>query len=103
VEDLLSLLGVDAPPPAAVLPAVVYHDREHRRRLKQGEARPCGHCTMNRARWHRDPASIPQWRTSDDIVTHFAVVIITKVDGSTLELCAQHVREYDDKRGDGNG
>lgn len=102
MEDLLSLLGVDAPPPAAELPAVVYHDREYRRRIV-GDCRSCKHCSMNRARWHRDPASIPQWRTKDDIVTHYAVVLITNPDGSALELCAQHVQEYDHKRGDRDG
>jgi len=58
---------------------------------------------MNRERWHRNPAYIPQWVTRDDIVTAFAAVLITNRDGSTLELCAQHAQEYDDKRGDRDG
>jgi hypothetical protein len=58
---------------------------------------------MNHDRWRRHPASIPQWRTSRDVVTHHAVVLITNRDGSALELCAQHAQEYDDKRGDLNG
>lgn len=102
MEDLLSLLGVDAPPPAAELPAVVYHASERRRKVV-GENLSCAHCAMNRARWHRNPASIPQWRSKDDIVTHPAVVLITNTDGSALGLCGQHVREYDDKRGDRDG
>jgi hypothetical protein len=101
VEDLLSLLGMDASPPAR-LPAVVYHDRPRRRKVT-GESRPCAHCTMNRARWLSAPADIPQWRSADHVVTHHAVVIITNCDGSSLELCAQHAQEYDDKRGDGDG
>ncbi len=101
MDDLLSLLGMDAPPPAEV-PAVVYRNQQLRRRVV-GAFRSCAHCVMNRVRWHSSPASIPQWRTKDDIVTHFAVVLITNPDGSTLELCEQHDRQYDDKRGDCNG
>lgn len=99
MNEVLDLWGRAAPADPRPVPPVVYLDRPCRRRVV-GECRPCGHCAMNRSRWHRSPASIPQWRTKADVVAHHAVVLITNTDGSTLELCAQHAQDYDDKRGD---
>jgi hypothetical protein len=98
MDEILDLWGQPAPVDPDPVPPVVYHECEQRRRVV-GESRACAHCSMNRWRWRRRPGSIPQWRSKADVVTHHAVVVITKVDGSTLELCGQHVREYD-KRGD---
>jgi hypothetical protein len=102
MNEILDLFAGSTPAGPAPVPAVVYHVREYRRRVV-GECRPCAHCVMNQARWWRCPKSIPQWRTKHDIVTHHAVVLITKVDGSALELCAQHVREYDGEQGARDG
>jgi hypothetical protein len=102
MSDLYDLLGLAAGPPPQEVPSVRYYPAERRRRVV-GDCRPCVHCAMNQERWKRRPASIPQWRTKHDVVTCHAVVLITNPDGSALGLCAQHVREYDEKRGDRNG
>lgn len=97
MTEILDLFGRPAAARLRPVPPVVYHRRAHRARVV-GEARPCAHCVMNCDRWRRHPASIPQWRTKNDIITHHAVVLITNVDGSALELCAQHVQKYDEKQ-----
>jgi hypothetical protein len=94
--EALTLFDQPASAEEAPLPAVIFHERERQQRVV-GEARPCAHCAMNRYRWRRRPADLPQWRTESDIITLPAVVLITKVDGSALELCAQHAREHDER------
>jgi hypothetical protein len=98
MSEQLDLLGGPPKPagPQQPVPPVLYRSYEQRRDVTD-ERRGCAHCLMNRERWHRNPSSIPQWRSKADVRTNPAVVLITRGDGSTLELCAQHEREHDER------
>lgn len=82
------------PPP---VPSVVFHCRAYRRSIRGESRRQCGHCLMNVRRYHDDPASIPEWGAESDVTILKALVLITQVDGSTLELCAQHAQEHQER------
>ncbi len=99
--DQPSLFGGPPVPAGPVrVPPVTFYLRMSRRNC-EGQAIPCGHCQMNVHRF-RAGAAVPDWRSRDDEVILRATVIITHRDGSTLSLCAQHDREYQE-RGDRNG
>lgn len=98
MDEQLTIDGMSEPM-VAIVPAVAFHARTFRRKLRGAAEIRCGHCQMNASRWHDDPASLPQWPTEHSIVVLDAVYRITQTDGSTLDLCAQHADNHA-QRGD---
>lgn len=91
--DLLGGQPVPAGPPR--VPSVTFYLRPFRRDCS-GERIPCGHCQMNAFRFRRSEP-VEGWRTRDDVVILKAKITITRCDGSTLSLCAQHAQEHEER------
>lgn len=90
-EQLLLTGGAEtlAPPP---VPPVVFLDRPMRLRVPAGVL--CGHCQMMAVRVAGHAEQHPPWTDRTKITVLGAVYRITQVDGSTLDLCAQHAAEH---------
>lgn len=84
------------------VPAVTYHQRPARRHIRSEARIQCGHCVMNARNWRDNRLTVPQWATESQIIILQAVLRITQTDGSTLDLCAQHAQEHEE-RGDRRG
>jgi hypothetical protein len=90
-EQLLLGGGVEtlAPPP---VPPAVFLSRPMRLRAPGGL--PCAHCEMVAVRVAGHAEQHPPWTDRTKITVLSAVYRITQVDGSTLDLCAQHAAEH---------
>lgn len=97
MDEQLLLGGGSVPVGPPPVPRVVFHPEMYRRTIRSEARRQCGHCLMNVRQFHDDPGSIPEWSSETDITILRAVVLITQVDGSTLELCAQHAQEHQER------
>lgn len=78
------------PPP---VPSVTFHAKPSRRKLPQTNRPRCGHCLMvEHAAQKGARADVPP-----QFLPLEATHVITQIDGSTLTLCAQHVREHEER------
>jgi hypothetical protein len=106
--EQLDLLGGSTPAGPPRVPPVIFHLRPFKTAIHLVNKPQCGHCLMT---WHAIaerpiPDAVKQagWGVAELRAFRVlrAIVRITQIDGSTLDLCVQHAKEHQ-ARGDQDG